>query len=144
MFIFSRYRIHSSNPNACQTPLDLNQVYTIASGFIKSCPASNKLPPVHAFPALSVPANALPGKHVVLSFTASGDKQLYAAFLTGTGTVFAKIDMSSKKVKIPEGLEGSVYVIVTDDESKADDSTTVAGPALVMFGFDSEGKVVSS
>jgi len=142
VFIFSRYRIHSSNPNACQTPLDLNQVYTIASSFIKSCPASNKLPPVHAFPALSVPANALPGKHVVLSFTASGDKQLYAAFLTGTGTVFAKIDMSSKKVKIPEGLEGSVYVIVTDNGGEASDSTTVAGPALVMFGFDSEGKVV--
>jgi hypothetical protein len=39
-------------------PLSLNQVFSLASGFITSCPESNPALPVKAFPALAVDSNS--------------------------------------------------------------------------------------
>jgi hypothetical protein len=121
----------------------MNQVYTLASALIDSCPDSNHLSAsIKAYPALSVPANALPGHRVVLSFTApSEDKQMHAAFLSGLETVYAPIN-KHKEVTIPNHLIGTVYVVVTDDPTGVSDSSTVAGPAFVMIPFDSEGKII--
>lgn len=44
-------------PQPFDTPLTLNQVFSLASGFITSCPESNPELPVKAFPALALDAN---------------------------------------------------------------------------------------
>jgi hypothetical protein len=138
--------VEKLNPwgTAFDIPLDMDQVYSLASGFIKSCPSGNAalLPSLKAFPKLSIPASARPGKATKLTFDApSGKSKLYAAFLTGSGSIFVPMgeDMT---VMVPEGMMGTSYVIVTSDNSKVDGSVTLAGPAIVMFGYDSAGKSV--
>lgn len=54
-------------------------------------------------------------------------------------TVFVKLD-KNKMVKVPKELYGVVFVIVTTSKTTVDDSVTVAGPAFLNFGFDSQGK----
>lgn len=44
-------------PSAFDIPLDFDQVYSLASLFIKSCPDSNPSLPVKAFPALTATAS---------------------------------------------------------------------------------------
>jgi hypothetical protein len=47
---------------ALDTPLDLDEVYSIAASFITGCPTSNPALPVKAFPALTLnPAAPAPG-----------------------------------------------------------------------------------
>lgn len=125
---------------AFETPLDMNQVYTMASAFITSCPSSNPPLPVKAFPTLTVPPTAS-GERATLTFEASGDqKELFAAFVSGMGTIFVPVN-EKKEVVVPEGLLGLVFVIITSDGGKVADETTVAGPAMVQFMFDSRGNV---
>ncbi|KAF8068058.1 ferritin-like domain-containing protein [Lyophyllum atratum] len=134
--------VRKSNPwnTAFETPLDMNQVYTLASAFIKSCPESNPPLPVKAFPTLTVPPTA-EGEHAKLEFEAHEDHtQLYAAFLSGTGTVFVEIN-DKNEVLIPEGLLGLVFVLVTSDGGKVADESTVAGPTMLQFSFGSNGNV---
>ena len=45
-------------PQAFDAPLSLNQVFSLASGFITSCPESNPALPVKAFPALALEATS--------------------------------------------------------------------------------------
>ena len=44
-------------PQPFDTPLTLNEVYSLASQFIVSCPQSNPPLPVKAFPKLTLAAN---------------------------------------------------------------------------------------
>ena len=69
-------------------PLDFNEVYTLASGFIVSCPSSNPtFLPLMAFPSLNV-TGSMPyktGSTITLSVNAHGQKwgppaQVYAAW----------------------------------------------------------------
>jgi len=127
-----------------ETPLDINQAFTLASGFIKSCPSTNTALPAKAFPALTVPTSARPGQQVTLTFSPADNasQPLYAAFISGLGTQIVPIN-DKKQVTIPNGLMGNVYVVVSTDGDTVADNTTAAGPALVIFDFDSTGKVVS-
>ncbi|KAG6852632.1 hypothetical protein C0991_010329, partial [Blastosporella zonata] len=117
----------------------MNQVYTLASAFIvaSSCPASNAMIPATAFPSLHIPS-CKAGAVVQLTFDApsAGDKPLYAAFIAGTGTVFVELS-KEKEVEVPRELEGLVFVVVTNDGESVKDETTVAGPAVVGFAFES-------
>lgn len=45
-------------PQAFDAPLSLNEVFSLASGFITSCPESNPTLPVKAFPALALEAQS--------------------------------------------------------------------------------------
>ncbi|KAG5341106.1 hypothetical protein C0989_011559 [Termitomyces sp. Mn162] len=125
-----------------ETPLDMNQVYSIISPFIipGSCPSTNA--PIRAtpFPALHVPP-CHPGSVITLEFDASLAKgaekkkeQLFAAFVSGTGTVFVSM-REGRKVEVPKGLVGIVYVFVTKDGGKVGTEGIVAGPGVVWFGF---------
>ncbi|KZP12971.1 hypothetical protein FIBSPDRAFT_869739 [Athelia psychrophila] len=128
-----------------EAPLDVNQIYTIASSVISSCPAGNAnlLPPLTAFPALTLPADAMPGKSVKLAYTpakgakADGDK--WVAFISGLTTVFVPLPQSGH-VTIPKELYGVVFAMVTNNGTVADDGTTLAGPAYLNFDFGSDGK----
>jgi len=136
-----------ANPwnTAFDSPLDLNQVYTLASGVIVSCPADNMKLPVKAFPALTFPAGAKPGDTVQISYnaTASESGSLFVAFIGGLQATIVPLD-SDKKVTIPTELRGVVFAIVVSDANKVDDSVTVAGPAFLPFQFDSNNQTQAS
>jgi hypothetical protein len=127
-----------------KTPLDVNQVYTIASSVITKCPDSNAalLPStLKAFPTLSIPANAAPGEKVQLDFhPKDGTKGPYfVAFISGLDTVFVPLHGHQHEVVIPNKLYGVVLAVITTDGTEVDDSVTVAGPAFLNFDFNSQG-----
>ena len=51
--------------------------------------------------------------------------------MTGLGPKFMKMDQGA--VVTPNDLEGTAYVVVTNDGTKVDERKTVAGPAVAMF-----------
>lgn len=136
--------VNKVNPwsGALDVPLSLDEVYTLAAGFIKSCPSTNPALPVKAFPALTFPINAAPGDKVVIEFDKSNSPgQLYVAFFTGLSQEFAPI-ASDKSVTIPKDLIGTVYAVVSSNGTMATDATTIAGPAILEFNYNSAGMVV--
>jgi len=139
--------VRKLNPwsTAFETPLDLNQVYTLASTFIRSCPSTNPALPVTAFPPLALPSNPFPGQNIGLNFTtpsSTSGEQLYAVFLSGLGAEFVPIN-GNNEVTVPRDLIGTVFVIVTDNNTSTSDDVTIAGPAVVQFSFNSWGQVVA-
>lgn len=121
---------------AFETPLGANQAFTIASSFITSCPASNPALPFTSFPALEFEGTPAPGQTSTLNFIAtSGGSELFVAFLSGLNSTFAPLN-SGQTVAVPEGLQGTVYAVVTNNGSSAADANTVAGPAILQFPLD--------
>lgn len=133
-----------SSHSLIKTPLDFNQVHTLASPFIASCPESNPSLAAKSFAPLSA-ALLDSGSQARLTFAAPTDtskehgKPLYAAFLIGTGTIFVPVNMTSNEVEVPKGLIGFVFVVLTSDGGRVSDETTLAGPAILQFPFDSHG-----
>ncbi|THH05403.1 hypothetical protein EW146_g9913 [Bondarzewia mesenterica] len=125
-----------------ETPLDLNQVYTIASSFITDCPSTNPTLPVKAFPALTAAAatKAAPGQSLKLDFTWPSDQsaKLYGAFLSGQDALIVPLS-DDGSVFIPDTLRGTTYLIVTTDADGVSDDTTVAGPLMLQLSYDSYG-----
>ncbi|KAM3498778.1 hypothetical protein MY10362_007920 [Beauveria mimosiformis] len=130
-------------PQPFDTPLSYNEVYSLASGFIKSCPETNPALPVKAFPAVAVAADTkMPikaGDEIVLQTPdyqlqgANSDTKIYAAFIAVTGPVF--VDATSVdggfKVQIPEGFAGQTYAVLTSCKDAVNDDTIAAGPAII-------------
>ncbi|KAJ7933894.1 ferritin-like domain-containing protein [Mycena leptocephala] len=144
-WINSAVKGSSAWDTAFQTPLLPNSVYSLASGFIKSCPASNaaSLPALTAYPALAFSdAHAHPGHTATLQFTAPQGSSRFVAFVSGPGApVFVPLQ-ADNKVAIPKDLRGFVFCFATNDGGKLDDSTTVAGPAILNVAYNSAGQVV--
>ncbi|KAF3010913.1 hypothetical protein E8E13_009960 [Curvularia kusanoi] len=124
-------------PQPFDAPLSLNEVYTLAAGFIKSCPASNPTLPVKAFPALSASSKDSPiktGSTVLLGTTGYKiEGTVYAAFIAVTGPTFveAKAVNGGYEVVVPKGFAGQSYVVLTSCNTAATDDTILAGPAIV-------------
>ncbi|KAF3011649.1 hypothetical protein G7054_g7629 [Neopestalotiopsis clavispora] len=126
-------------PQAFDAPLTLDEVYSLASPFITSCPAENPTLPVKAFPALSLdPSTATPikaGDSVTLltpGYSVQGGT-VYAAFIAVTGPTFVEatpVD-GGFSVVIPEGFAGQTYAVLTGCNESVTDETVVAGPALI-------------
>lgn len=138
------------------TPLGLNQVYSLAAGFITGCPSSNPSLPLKPFPALTAsPANAASGTEVTYTF--KGNASSYtAAYYYGLSVLTAKLD-SSKKATIPKGLLGTYYTVIvrfdlfllssiiltsflpqtTATDGNVTDANTVAGPLISVVDFPS-------
>ncbi|KGQ07708.1 Protein rds1 [Beauveria bassiana D1-5] len=130
-------------PQPFDTPLSYNEVYSLASGFIKSCPETNPPLPVKAFPAVAVAADTkMPikaGDEIVLQTPgyqlqgANSDTKIYAAFIAVTGPVFVDaypVD-GGFKVQIPEGFAGQTYAVLTSCKDAVNDDTIAAGPAII-------------
>ncbi|KAL9633989.1 MAG: hypothetical protein Q9204_003179 [Flavoplaca sp. TL-2023a] len=136
-------------PSPFDVPLTLNQVYTLAAPFITSCPESNPPLPVKAFPTLTAspenPETITSGTEITLltdGYTvkaADGQSQIYAAFITVTGPVFAEATpveggFTLTVPEAPEGgapIAGQTYVVLTGCNTVVTDMTTAAGPALL-------------
>ncbi|KAJ5037820.1 hypothetical protein NUH16_011421 [Penicillium rubens] len=127
---------------AFDNPLGLNEVYTVASPFIASCPSSNGALPVKAFPALTMSSMdaVMTGSEVQLVAGSGFDTSvsgIHAAFITVTGPVWTPLkSMGGGKftVTIPEGISGQSYVVLTQGNKQATDDNIVAGPAIVEVG----------
>ncbi|KAJ7450892.1 ferritin-like domain-containing protein [Mycena latifolia] len=145
-WINSAAKQSSAWDTAFQTPLAPNPVYSLAAPFIKSCPAGNAalLPALTAYPTLAfADSHARVGTTTKLVFAApKAASQLFVAFISGAGApVFVPIQ-NGNEVAIPKDLRGFVFCVVTSDGGKVDDSTTVAGPAILNVAYDSRGQVV--
>jgi hypothetical protein len=128
-------------PQAFDAPLTLNEVFSLASGFIVSCPESNPPLPVKAFPVLTLDSSANPVKtgdtvtlltpHYVLE--AAEGTTIYAAFIAVTGPTYVEahpVD-GGFSVEIPEGFAGQTYVVLTGCKEGVTDETVAAGPAII-------------
>ncbi|KIJ63875.1 hypothetical protein HYDPIDRAFT_29221 [Hydnomerulius pinastri MD-312] len=134
--------VQKANPwnTAFDTPLGLNQVFTLASAVIVSCPSTNQKLPVQAFPALAFPAGAQPGQTVKLSYNAtSTSESLYVGFISGLNSTIVPLS-SDNTVTIPANLQGVVFGIVVNSSTVVSDDVTVAGPAFLSFDFNSQGQ----
>lgn len=128
-------------PQAFDAPLTLNEVYSLASQFIVSCPKSNPALPVKAFPLLTLDPSSAPvktGSTVTLltpDYTLKGAEgvEIYAAFIAVTGPTFVKATAvdGGFKVTIPEGFAGQTYAVLTSCKDTLSDDTVAAGPAII-------------
>ena len=137
-------------PAAFDVPLTLNEVYTLAAPFIKSCPASNPKLPVKAFPTLTLDMASAPmpvkaGSEVTLKSSTKCSGAVYAAFITVTGPVFTMltaVDDMTYKVTIPAGVSGQSYVVLTKSNDAVTDDSVKAGPAIVEVTPDYKLKMM--
>ncbi|KAJ5798381.1 uncharacterized protein N7503_007677 [Penicillium pulvis] len=128
---------------AFDNPLDFDEVYTLASLFIASCPESNGKLPVKAFPALTMPSMAPVMTGSKVDLMVAGDmvmntSDIYAAFITVTGPVWATLESTGAgeyTVVVPQGVAGQSYVVLTKGNKQATDDNIVAGPAIVEVGM---------
>ncbi|CCG81998.1 Putative uncharacterized protein [Taphrina deformans PYCC 5710] len=138
-YIRSELRL-SPFPGPFDTPLDFNEVYTLAAQFITSCPSTNAALPVKAFPVLTFTSStqATSGTTGTFSTTATNlPATAYLAFLSGPGApVYAAAKISGKTITAtipPSMLDGQVYAVLTAQStgSVIMDSAILAGPAIV-------------
>ena len=130
-------------PAPFDTPLDFDEVYTLAAPFIVSCPATNPALPVMAFPelALGTTGPIVAGQTITLltpGYTLAavdGSSPLYAAFITVLGPIFGPATpvAGGFSVVVPTSPEinGQSYVVLTGCSDAVTDDTVVAGPAIV-------------
>jgi hypothetical protein len=127
-------------------PLGFNEVYTVASPFIVSCPSSNPELPVKSFPSLKVMSShpvVMTGNMVTLvageEFQMMNASNVHAAFITVTGPVWAPLKPMGNgtfTVTIPKGIMGQSYVVLTRGNEQATDDNILAGPAIIQVNYD--------
>lgn len=127
-------------PGPFDTPLDFNEVYTLAAQFIASCPSTNAALPVKAFPSLTFETSTQAASGTTGSFTSTASSlpsSAYLAFLSGpVAPVYVNATIAGSTVTAtipPSMLDGQVYAILTSQSSGAviADSAVLAGPAVV-------------
>ena len=130
-------------PQPFDDPLDFDEVYSLASQFIVSCPSSNAPLPVTAFPVLALDASTqtpikagstikldTPGYTIQSSVAGA---QVYGAFITVLGPIFVNATATSGgfTLPVPTGVNGQSYVVLTSCNEAVTDETIIAGPAIV-------------
>ncbi|KDQ57093.1 hypothetical protein JAAARDRAFT_58577 [Jaapia argillacea MUCL 33604] len=133
-------------------PLSLNEVYSMASNFITSCPSTNPTLPVKAFPALDLavasPSPAFPNSKKitpgstisVTSSAISSSTEIFLVFFTGLDQIFVKV--VDGKAVVPESLRGTVYAVASTDGTSAGlEAGIIAGPVMLEIDFDSQGNI---
>lgn len=139
-------------PQPFENPLTFDEVYTLASPFIVSCPSGNANKPqlpLKAFPALTLATTGTikSGDEVTLLTTgykleSANNAPVYAAFVTVTGPIYVDATPveGGYKITIPEpatGLpNGQSYLVLTGCKDAVNDDTVVAGPGLIEITND--------
>lgn len=123
-------------PAPFDIPLDPNQVYTLASAFIKSCPDGNYPLPFTAFPALALQNTTPVRQNSMVTLKPTGVKltgKLYCAWPNVAGTVYSAVTIKSGNAhcRVPHAVAGQAYAVLTTSSDSLSDDNTVAGPAIV-------------
>jgi hypothetical protein len=131
-------------PQSFDDPLTFDEVYTLAAGFVVSCPAANTAKPqlpLKAFPtvALGTTGTIVSGQTITLETPgyalepADGSTPIYAAFITVTGPIYAdtKAVEGGFTTVVPSGIDGQSYVVLTACKDRVTDDTVAAGPAII-------------
>ncbi|OCL09197.1 hypothetical protein AOQ84DRAFT_388348 [Glonium stellatum] len=126
------------------SPLDLDEVYTLAAPFIVSCPSTNAALPVKAFPVLTLdPSSSAPTSNGTITLDTQGfvlveppdqNIPIYAAWISVTGPTFVPATlMGNNKIQttVPSGFHGQSYLVITSCNDSISDDTVIAGPAIV-------------
>ncbi|KAF5311324.1 hypothetical protein D9611_012548 [Ephemerocybe angulata] len=135
-----------------ESPLKLNDTWTIAGGYVTSCPPGTVPDDIfpkglNDWPILTVPDTVRPGESISISFPNTlytAEDTLFAGFMTGMNTesypLIGNAD-GSFSVTVPQSIVGKgavwLYVIKGDGSSVRDDKM-VAGPALLMMAANQE------
>ncbi|ORX34214.1 ferritin-like domain-domain-containing protein, partial [Kockovaella imperatae] len=113
------------------TPLDFDEVYTIAAEFISSCPSTNPTLPVQAFPALTI------GTDGTITTTAS-TANTYVQLVSGLDSnVFPVVNGKVQGLPQPQGISYAVLT-TSSTNSGVSDSNIVAGPMILNNPFTSK------
>ena len=132
-------------PSAFDTPLGIRAVFTLAAGFISSCPSGSNLV-ITPFPALTMTAGAAApassangtiaaGTTVQVSTTATGATS--CAFVNGGqpgGAAF--VPFTNGACVVPQNLAGITYLHLTSStpsDGTLTDAITVAGPMVMQI-----------
>jgi hypothetical protein len=132
-------------PSAFDTPLGIRAVFTLAAGFISSCPSGSNLA-ITPFAALTMTAGATApassangtiaaGTSVQVSTTATGATS--CAFVNGGqpgGAAF--VPFTNGACVVPQNLAGITYLHLassTPEDGTLTDAITVAGPMVMQI-----------
>ncbi|KAI4200698.1 MAG: hypothetical protein LQ350_003715 [Teloschistes chrysophthalmus] len=134
-------------PSPFDTPLDFNEVYSLAAPFITGGSSPVKLP-FMAFPTLTLQCTQYYYEADRSSVTFSGafkaagkfgvtkDTPIYAVFFSGLQKLPVQVritagDSDYKIDRIPAGVAGQVYVALSKSNTKFNDENIIAGPAIL-------------
>jgi hypothetical protein len=125
-------------PSAFDTPLGIRSVFSLAAGFISSCPSGSNLA-ITPFPAITMAAGAssavVAGSNLQISTTATG--ATFCAFTNGGqpgGAAFTAF--ANGACVVPQNLAGLTYVNLASAgplTGVLTDAITVAGPMVVQI-----------
>jgi hypothetical protein len=143
-------------PKPFDTPLDFNQVFSLAAQFITGFAPNDPTisPPFKAFPALTLQPSQYPYTNGASPVTFSAamkngvkmglitaDTPVYAVFFSGLDTYYVKVRTTRgnagdfKIDTIPKGAVGQVYVVLStadgSEHSKVSDSNTISGVGIL-------------
>lgn len=130
-------------------PQGINEVYSLASALITSCPDGNskaQLPALKAFPALAVVATgaAKPGQWVMVKSAKKLTGTVYynwANVLGAIGGTAKTTDGINFQVHVPlTGVNGQSYVVLSSVKGTIADASVLAGPAIVEVTAAYEGR----
>jgi len=125
-------------PSSFDTPLGIRNVFTLAAGFISSCPNGSNLA-ITPFPALTMAsgtASAAVAVGDVIQVTTTASGGTFCAFTNGGlpgGSAFTPF--TNGACTIPSGLAGDTYVNIASDGPLTGiltDEITVAGPMVIQ------------
>jgi len=94
---------------------------------------------VKAFPSLTL-SKPVPGSRSSVTHKADATAT-HIVFFTGLDKIFVPI--TDGEVEVPKDLSGQVYALATSSSTEVTDSTTVAGPTILLFERDSNDNLIS-
>lgn len=126
-------------PSAFDTPLGIRSVFTLATGFISSCPTGSNLAitpfaPLNMTAPTSGSSNVTAGATIQLETTATGGT--FCSFTNAGqpgGTTFSPF--ANGVCAVPQDLAGLVYVHITNADPLTGvlaDAITLAGPIVMV------------
>ncbi|KAI0357754.1 hypothetical protein OH77DRAFT_1421864 [Trametes cingulata] len=122
-------------------PLTASGAFSLASPFIKDCPATNAALPVKTFPALKLSSSSpVPGTQISIDLgTPTGARTsgpAYVAWLDGLQAVYTELSVDGKTT-VPQSLRGTVYAAVVNEQQPPSDENMLSGFTVIQFPFDS-------
>ncbi|KAF8858634.1 hypothetical protein BDZ45DRAFT_393589 [Acephala macrosclerotiorum] len=131
-------------PSAFDTPLGIRAVFTLAAGFISSCPSGSNLA-ITPFPALTMTAGSQAAASQNGTIAAGTQVQVTTAATGGTNCAFvngglpggaAFTAFTNGACTVPQNLAGIAYLHLTNAapaDNTLTDAITVAGPMVLQI-----------